>query len=245
MDNPILRLEGVSKTFPGPPPVAALVDVSLEVATGESLAVVGPSGSGKSTLLNILGCLDRCTEGRYLLADVDVAELNDGGLAAIRAEFLGFVFQSFHLLSHRTVLENVMLAEIYEGVGVPHHEPRDRSRSARRARAEEALRRVGLSHRIEFRPTTLSGGERQRVAIARAIVHQPRVLLADEPTGNLDSENTEAVLTLFDDLRSDGLTIVTITHDLEVAARFDRRVVIRDGRLLADGPAQPDGYLKA
>jgi ABC-type lipoprotein export system ATPase subunit len=237
----VVDLDAISKSFDSVPPVHALRGIDLKIYAGDAIAVVGPSGSGKSTLLNILGCLDRPTTGVYRLAGLDTAEVNDAGLAALRSALIGFVFQSFHLLSHRTVVENVMLAELYGAQDVPAiaygditSGDRDRSRKARRKRAEDALDRVGLGHRREFRPTRLSGGERQRVAIARAIVHRPQVLFADEPTGNLDSHNTVEILRLFDELRTDGLTVVTITHDLEVAQHFDRRVHMRDGELFDD-----------
>lgn len=218
---PVVLLEDVSRVFDTEPPVAALRDVNLRVEPGEHLAIVGPSGSGKSTLLNVLGLLDRATAGRYLLDGIDVAELTDGERAAERGRRIGFVFQSFHLLSYRTVEENVMLSELY--LGTP--------RKDRRRRAVEALDRVGLSHRRGFEPIRLSGGERQRVAIARALLGEPSLLLCDEPTGNLDSVNTQSVLALFDDLREQGLTILVITHDQDVAARAARRVRMVDGQL--------------
>lgn len=219
--HPVVLLEDVSRVFDTEPPVAALRDVNLRVEPGEYLAIVGPSGSGKSTLLNVLGLLDRCTAGRYLLDGIDVAELTDGERAAERGRRIGFVFQSFHLLSYRTVEENVMLSELY--LGTP--------RKDRRRRAAEALDRVGLSHRRVFEPIRLSGGERQRVAIARALLGEPSLLLCDEPTGNLDSVNTQSVLSLFDDLRAHGLTILVITHDHDVASRAARRVRMVDGQL--------------
>jgi putative ABC transport system ATP-binding protein len=217
----VVELRGITRVFPTEPPVHALRGVDLEVRAGDHLAIVGASGSGKSTLLNVLGLLDRPTDGQYLLDGIDTAGLGDRRRAALRGRRIGFVFQSFHLLSHRPVEENVMLAELYRG----------ESRSGRLQRAVEALDRVGLGHRIGFLPTRLSGGERQRVAIARAIVGRPSMLLCDEPTGNLDSENTASVLSLFDDLRDSGLTIVVITHDDEVARHARRIVRMVDGTL--------------
>ncbi len=221
----VVDLVDLRRTFDTTPPVHALVDVNLRVARGEWIAVVGPSGSGKSTLLNVLGLLDLASNGTYRLDGIDVADLSDAELTAVRGERIGFVFQSFHLLSHRTVLENVMLAEIYGTTN------RRFPRAGRRDRAAAALERVGLGHRLEFLPSRLSGGERQRVAIARSIVTQPTLLLADEPTGNLDTATTESILELFEDLRADDLTIVMITHDAEVAERAGRSVRIRDGHL--------------
>jgi putative ABC transport system ATP-binding protein len=224
----VIEMVGVSRTFPGDPPVEVLRGVDLRIDPGEAISIVGPSGSGKSTLLNVIGLLDVPSDGRYLLDGIDVGALSDGERAALRGSRLGFVFQSFHLLSHRSVLENVMLAEIY----LPGERLRGtRQRAARADRAAHALSRVGLGHRLDFKPTKLSGGERQRVAIARAIVHSPSLLLADEPTGNLDSANTEAALELFDELRSDGLTICTITHDESVAKRANRTARMLDGCL--------------
>ncbi len=225
---PVIELIGVERTFDGDPPVKVLRGVDLVIGAGESVSIVGPSGSGKSTLLNVLGLLDIPTGGTYRLDGIDVAELSDGERAALRGTKLGFVFQSFHLLSHRTVLENVMLAELY----LPDSEARGGgSRTERKARAVRALERVGLGHRLDYTPPRMSGGERQRAAIARAIVHAPSLLLADEPTGNLDSENTVAVLELFDNLRDDGLTVCMITHDDSVAAHADRAVRMYDGVL--------------
>jgi putative ABC transport system ATP-binding protein len=219
--TPVVQLTGVTRVFPTEPPVHALRGVDLTVMPGDHLAIVGASGSGKSTLLNVLGLLDRPTDGTYHLDGIDTAGLSDRKRAGVRGRRIGFVFQSFHLLSHRPVEENVMLAELYRG----------ESRSGRYDRAVAALERVGLGHRIGFLPTRLSGGERQRVAIARAIVGQPSLLLCDEPTGNLDSENTLSVLALFDQLRDQGLTIVVITHDSDVAARARRHFRMVDGRL--------------
>ena len=218
---PVVELTDLTRVFPTEPPVLALRGVQLTVEAGDHVAVVGASGSGKSTLLNVLGLLDRPTGGSYRLDGIDTARLSDRQRAGERGRRIGFVFQSFHLLSHRPVEENVMLAELYRG----------ESRRGRFERAVAALELVGLGHRIGFLPTRLSGGERQRVAIARAIVGSPSLLLCDEPTGNLDSENTAAVLDLFDELGAQGLTILVITHDNTVAARARRVVRMRDGVL--------------
>ena len=231
----VMQLDAVTRVFPGDPPIEVLRDVNLTIERGEMISIVGPSGSGKSTLLNVMGLLDVPSSGRFLLDGIDVSSLSDGERAALRGSRLGFVFQSFHLLSHRTVLENVMLGELYIGTDTGRGGERKRhDRAARSERATAALGRVGLSHRLGFKPTRLSGGERQRVAIARAIVHGPSLLLADEPTGNLDSSNTSAALELFEELRADGLTICMITHDDAVADRADRRVRMLDGALLDD-----------
>ncbi|MFC4011945.1 ABC transporter ATP-binding protein [Nonomuraea purpurea] len=221
MPEPVIELDGICRDFPSQPPVRALDTVSLRVGRGDYLAIIGPSGSGKSTLLNVLGLLDRPTSGGYRLDGIDTTTMRDGARTRLRGDRIGFVFQSFHLLSHRSVVENVMLAEIYGR----------QSRKGRRERALAALERVGLAHRTEFPPDRLSGGERQRAAIARALLGEPSLLLCDEPTGNLDSRNTEAVLDLFDELREQGLTIVVITHEQEVSARAGRRVRITDGAL--------------
>lgn len=226
----LLHLHGVSRIFGDGPAVAALRSVDLTVAHGESLAIVGPSGSGKSTLLNVVGLLDRATSGQYLLDGVDVGQLNDRQRAALRGRRIGFVFQSFHLLSYRSAVENVMLAELYLNT----------NRSGRRQRAEEMLERVGMSHRLGSLPSRLSGGERQRVAIARALMADPALLLCDEPTGNLDSQNTAEILALFGDLVRDGITLVTITHDPEVAAHASRRLHMNDGKLFAAPPDTVD-----
>jgi putative ABC transport system ATP-binding protein len=217
----IIELRAVERVFPGIPPVWALRDVELTVEEGEYVAIVGPSGSGKSTLLNVLGLLDRPDAGTYRLDGADTADLSDRDRAWLRAERLGFVFQSFHLLAHRTALENVMFGGMYQGV--PKRE--------RRRRATDALERVRMLHRGTFRPDHLSGGERQRVAVARALAAQPSIMLCDEPTGNLDSASTASILDLFDDLVAGGLTMCVITHDRDVAARAHRQVRIVDGRL--------------
>ena len=219
--RPVVELRTITRTFGSDPPVHALRDVELTVYDGDWLAIVGPSGSGKSTLLNILGCLDRPTTGTYLIDGIDAAGLTDEQRAAVRAQRIGFVFQTFHLLGHRTALENVMLADIYAGG----------EREGRAERADAALQRVGMGPRRDFLPTKLSGGEQQRVAIARALFGSPALLLCDEPTGNLDSTNTESVLALFHELEADGLTLVVITHEEDVAKHARRMVRMVDGHL--------------
>jgi len=219
--RPVIELVGVSRLFEGEPPVVALERTDLRIEAGEYVSIIGPSGSGKSTLLHILGLLDRPTTGEYLLDGVPTGTASEGARSALRGGRIGFVFQAFHLLAHRTVLDNVLLATLYSGV----------PRAERTARALAALDRVHLTHRTGFLPTVLSGGERQRVAIARAVVASPHVLLADEPTGNLDTANSAGMLDLFDELHRDGLTLVVITHDAAVSARAQRRVRITDGRL--------------
>jgi putative ABC transport system ATP-binding protein len=216
-----VQLEGIGRRFGSDPPVVALRDVDLELPHGSSLAIVGPSGSGKSTLMNVLGCLDRQDSGTYRFDGIDVGELSDSERAALRAQRIGFVFQTFHLLAHRTVLDNVMLAEVYRGV----------AREGRAERARDALEQVGMAARAGFLPVRLSGGEQQRVAIARALMGDHTLLLCDEPTGNLDSANTEAVLMLFDELSDAGFTLVMVTHEEQVAAHARRRVRMVDGRL--------------
>ena len=223
MAPPVVELLQAERTFDGTPPVYALKAADLVVERGDYLAIVGPSGSGKSTLLHLLGLLDRPTGGTYLLDGIDTAELSETERAGLRAQRIGFVFQSFHLLAHRTTVENVMLAEIYRSGGA----------ADRRTRAAEALERVGLGHRLDAFPTTLSGGERQRVAVARALIGTPSLLLADEPTGNLDSKTSESILELFDNLHQSGLTLAVITHDDSVSERAQRRVRIQDGTLSA------------
>jgi putative ABC transport system ATP-binding protein len=217
----VIAMRGVGLTYPGPPAVPALRPADLSVARGEYVTVVGPSGSGKSTLLNVTGLLDRPTEGRYELDGIDVGTMPEKRRATVRATRIGFVFQAFHLLLYRTATENVALALLYGGVPIKQ----------RTAAARAALDRVGLAHRAEALPATMSGGERQRVAIARALVHGPSLLLCDEPTGNLDSGTAASVLDLFDGLHADGMTIMMITHDPNVAIRGERTVTIRDGVL--------------
>ncbi|MGA3057461.1 MAG: ABC transporter ATP-binding protein [Candidatus Limnocylindrales bacterium] len=226
--EPIIRLENVSRVYDtGKVQVPALLDVDLEVADGEFLAIVGPSGSGKSTMMNILGCLDRPTSGRYVLDSNPVDELDDDGLAYLRSRSIGFVFQSYNLLPRTSALENVAAPLLYQGV----------ARKERLRRAQATLERLGLADRLGHVPSELSGGQQQRVGIARALVTEPALLLADEPTGNLDSHSGAEVLELFKDLHSLGRTIVLITHDVDVAQAADRAVHLRDGRLQEAVPA--------
>lgn len=219
--TPVVELVDVTRTFPGPPEVHAVRGVNLTIEPGEYLSIIGPSGSGKSTLLHVLGLLDRPSSGTYLLDGVDVAHMNEGARAGMRGGRIGFVFQAFHLLSSRTVLDNVTLSMVYQ------HVPR----KERRRRAAAALEQVGLANRLDFSPGLLSGGERQRVAIARALCGRPSLLLADEPTGNLDQVNAAGVMDLFDELHEAGMTVAVITHDEQVSARAQRRVRITDGIL--------------
>lgn len=219
----IIRFEHVSKVYGSEnTEVRALSDVNFTVEAGEYCAIMGPSGSGKSTAMNVIGCLDRPTSGRYYLDGVDVAQLNDQELAHIRNRKIGFVFQQFHLLPQLSAMENVMLPMVYAGIPL----------AQRQERATEALTRVGLANRLNNRPNQLSGGQQQRVAIARAIVNQPVMLLADEPTGALDSHTTQEVMNIFAELNASGMTVVMVTHEAEVA-RLTRRVVwFRDGQVV-------------
>jgi putative ABC transport system ATP-binding protein len=223
-DTPVLELDNVDKVYPGEPVVRALSRVTFAVRPGELVAVVGPSGSGKSTLLHVMGTLDRPSAGSVRITGVDAAGLPDAELAALRARSIGFVFQQFYLAEHETVLENVGDGLLYAGVPA----------AERRARAHEALDRVGLAQRAGFRPPKLSGGERQRVATARALVGRPAIVLADEPTGNLDSTASAAILELLEELNADGATIIVVTHNHEIAQRLPRQVAMRDGRIEAD-----------
>ncbi len=224
MSEAIITLERVSRVYDtGKVLVPALEDVDLTIERGEFVAIVGPSGSGKSTMMNILGCLDRPTAGRYVLDGTPVEELDDNGLAAVRSRSIGFVFQSYNLLPRTSAIENVAAPLAYQGVG----------RKERLARAQEALERLGLGERLHHQPTELSGGQQQRVGIARAIVTEPALLLADEPTGNLDSHAGAEVIDLFRQLHATGRTIVLITHDVDVAVAADRQIHIRDGRIAA------------
>ena len=221
MNTALVELRDVTRSFPGPPEVQALKAVNLKADAGDYISIVGPSGSGKSTMLNLLGLLDRPSVGEYRLAGSLTGDLTDDERAAVRARFIGFVFQAFHLMPRRSVLDNVLMPMLYSGV----------PRREREARARDALKRVGLGHRIEFFPNSLSGGERQRVAIARAVVSGPKLLLADEPTGNLDQTTSGEVMELFEELNDDGLTLIVITHDPVVARRARRSIRIADGRL--------------
>ena len=225
----LIKLEHVSRTYLlGTAGVQALRDISLQIAPGEFVAILGASGSGKSTLMNLIGCLDRPTTGRYFLEGVDVADLDHDQLADIRNEKIGFVFQSFHLLARTSALQNVELPMLYASSGF--------SARTRRNRAVEALELVGLAGRTDHHPNQLSGGEQQRVAIARAIVNRPSVLLADEPTGNLDSRTSAEIMTVFQSLNQRAITIVMVTHELDIARYAKRNLFMRDGSILKDTP---------
>jgi putative ABC transport system ATP-binding protein len=226
----LIRLEDVSKTYVmGDVEVHALRGVNLSIARGEFTAVMGASGSGKSTLMNILGCLDRPSAGRYLLDGEEVSRLSRDELAAVRSRRLGFVFQSFNLLARTSALENVELPLLYAGVGT----------AERHARATSALARVGLAARAQHHPNQMSGGQQQRVAIARAIVNEPGVILADEPTGNLDSRTSAGVMQLFQELGRSGITVLLVTHEPDIAEYASRVIVMRDGRIVSDTQRRP------
>jgi len=223
-----LELSGIVKEYPGQPPVRALDGVDLKIEHGELAAIVGPSGSGKSTMLHVMGTLDQPSAGTVRIDGRDLSRFGDRRLSAVRSHLIGFVFQSFFLLDGVTALDNVATGLLYTGIDA----------TTRRRRAAETLVRVGLGHRLLHLPNQLSGGERQRVAIARAIVHDPAIVLADEPTGNLDSRSSEAIMDLLHDLNRHGTTIVVITHDSEVASSLPRRITIRDGRIESDSGAR-------
>jgi putative ABC transport system ATP-binding protein len=229
-ESPLVVARDLRKTYSvGDIELHALDGVSLTVARGEFLAIMGPSGSGKSTLMNMLGCLDRPTSGTYVLDGQDVSHLDRGELADVRNRTIGFVFQSFNLLARTSAIENVQLPLVYAGVGGKE----------RRDRAKRALERVGLGARLEHRPSQLSGGQQQRVAIARAIVNDPKIVFADEPTGNLDTKTSVDVMRLFQELWRAGLTIVFVTHEPDVALYASRLLVVRDGRLVSDVAQDP------
>jgi putative ABC transport system ATP-binding protein len=216
----MLELENISKVYKaGQTEVPALRGISCRIESGEMVSIVGPSGSGKSTLMNIIGCLDKPTSGRYRLDGTEVSELNDNQLAEIRNKKIGFVFQSFNLLSRTTALANVELPLIYGGA------------SNRRQRALQVLESVGLAHRVTHRPSELAGGEQQRVAIARALVNNPALILADEPTGNLDTRTSQEIMAIFKQLNEQGMTIVLVTHEPDIAAYTQRTIKLRDGRI--------------
>jgi len=223
-DESVLELDAVSKVYGEGPPVAALRGVSFAVHRGELVAIVGPSGSGKSTLLHVIGTLERPSSGIVRIGGVDAAQLNDRELSQLRAREIGFVFQQFFLAEHAAVRENVADGLLYAGVPT----------AERNRRADEALERVGLTERAHFKPTKLSGGERQRVAIARALVGRPAIVLADEPTGNLDSSTGEQIMVLIEELNGQGATILVITHEQSIAARCSRRIGVLDGQVVSD-----------
>jgi putative ABC transport system ATP-binding protein len=233
----LIRLEGIERTYKvGGEEVHALRGISLDILRGQWVAIVGQSGSGKSTLMNVLGCLDTPTAGRYLLNGKDVSNMSDDELADVRNQEIGFIFQTFQLLPRDTALANVELPLVYRGIGARQ----------RRKMAIDALEKVGLAERMKHKPNELSGGQRQRVAIARALVGNPSLLLADEPTGNLDSATGEDIVKLFRQLHGQGHTIVLVTHAPELAARCPRAVRITDGQIVADGPGEEvAGVLKA
>ena len=219
-----LELENISKSYPGTPPVEALSNVSISVARGEFWGIIGPSGSGKSTLLHVIGTLTRPSSGLVHIDGIDTSEMSDRDLSGIRSRKIGFIFQDFFLLSGFTAIENVENRLLYSGVSVKE----------RKERSEAMLERVGLSHRLKHYPNELSGGEQQRVAIARALVHNPAFVLADEPTGNVDSKTTDSLMELLTGLNDEGTTLILITHDLEIAKMAGRQIILKDGRIESD-----------
>lgn len=219
-----LELENISKSYPGTPPVEALSNVSISVARGEFWGIIGPSGSGKSTLLHVIGTLTRPSSGLVHIDGIDTSEMSDRDLSGIRSRKIGFIFQDFFLLSGFTAIENVENGLLYSGASVKE----------RKERSEAMLERVGLSHRLKHYPNELSGGEQQRVAIARALVHEPAFVLADEPTGNVDSKTTDSLMELLTGLNDEGTTLILITHDLEIAKMAGRQIILKDGRIESD-----------
>jgi hypothetical protein len=217
----LLNLQGIYKNYGGTIEVPVLKNVSIQVAEGEYVAIMGPSGSGKTTLMNIIGCLDRCTEGTYELDGADISRISENELSEVRLKKIGFVFQTFELLPGETAIENVALPLVYAGV----------PKAEREKAAVEALTKVGLGERVNFKPNQLSGGQKQRVAIARALINHPRILLADEPTGALDQKSGKQVMELFEELNKEGVTIVMITHDAHVASKAKRVIHIIDGMI--------------
>jgi putative ABC transport system ATP-binding protein len=227
----MIELVGISKSyFLGKDEVPILKDINLKIKGGEFLAIMGPSGSGKSTLMNIIGCLDQASSGSYLLNEENISSYSDEQLAKVRNLHIGFVFQQFQLLPRLTAAENVELPMVYAGV----------SRKERKKRAEEALKKVGLSERIRHLPNELSGGQKQRVAIARAIVNNPTIILADEPTGALDTKTSESIMEQFSNLNLEGTTIVIVTHEPEIANYASRKIIVRDGQILVNGEKEND-----
>jgi len=221
----MIELSNIGKRYVmGEDAFMALVNVDLHIARNEYVALIGPSGSGKSTLMNLLGCLDTPTEGSYILNGRDTSHMDDNELARVRNQEIGFIFQSFHLLPRLTVLQNVMQPLVYRGLPA----------AERHRLAAEALDKVGLAHRLGHRPNQLSGGQRQRVAVARALVGTPSILLADEPTGNLDSKTSAEIMALFDELHSQGQTVVVVTHEADIAAHCERTIRVSDGRIVED-----------
>jgi putative ABC transport system ATP-binding protein len=222
----MIRIEKISRIYEiGNQSIRALDAVNLEIKAGEFVAIMGRSGSGKSTLLNMLGCMDRADEGDYFLDDTNISSMDDDELSEVRNQYMGFIFQSFHLLPRLTTLDNVLLPRRFHSEGI---------RESDRQKAMQLLERVDLSDRVLHKPNELSGGQRQRVAIARSLINEPRVVLADEPTGNLDSTTSDAIMELLQELNSDGQTIVMVTHEPEIAEQAQRQIIMRDGKILED-----------